>query len=97
MIALAAGEPAGIGLVADWCLCMLQAAIHSVVAGGRVVTVGMGCDHAHLPVSTINCKEIDLMGSFRYANTVSPAFLLNWLCQHPVSRLSIGIFKIWCL
>ena len=49
---------------------MLQAAIHSVVAGGRVVTVGMGCDHAHLPVSTINCKEIDLMGSFRYANTV---------------------------
>ena len=38
-----------------------------------MVTVGMGCDHAHLPVSTINCKEIDLMGSFRYANTVSAA------------------------
>lgn len=39
-----------------------------------MVTVGMGCDHAHLPVSTINCKEIDLMGSFRYANTVSSSF-----------------------
>ena len=62
------------------CACMLQAAIHSVVAGGRVVTVGMGCDHAHLPVSTINCKEIDLMGSFRYANTVSLAFLSPRLC-----------------
>ena len=42
-----------------------------------MVTVGMGCDHAHLPVSTINCKEIDLMGSFRYANTVSAATLLQ--------------------
>lgn len=45
-----------------------------------MVTVGMGCDHAHLPVSTINCKEIDLMGSFRYANTVSPALLSSLRC-----------------
>ena len=42
-----------------------------------MVTVGMGCDHAHLPVSTINCKEIDLMGSFRYANTVRAGPLLQ--------------------
>ncbi|BDA45777.1 Sorbitol dehydrogenase [Coccomyxa sp. Obi] len=47
----------------------LQASIYSVIAGGKVISVGMGCDHAHLPLSTINCKEIDLMGSFRYANT----------------------------
>ena len=66
----------------DW----LQAAIHSVVAGGRVITVGMGCDHAHLPVSTINCKEIDLMGSFRYANTVSPASHCN--CSFPIAITS---------
>jgi threonine dehydrogenase-like Zn-dependent dehydrogenase len=52
-----------------------QAAIDSVVAGGKVVSVGMGCDHAHLPISTINCKEIDLMGSFRYVNTVRPPCL----------------------
>ena len=48
-----------------------------------MVTVGMGCDHAHLPVSTINCKEIDLMGSFRYANTVSFAFWVITQCEHP--------------
>ena len=48
----------------------MQASIYSVIAGGKVISVGMGCDHAHLPLSTINCKEIDLLGSFRYANTV---------------------------
>ena len=41
-----------------------------MVPGGKVVSVGMGCEHAHLPVSTITVKEIDFMGSFRYANTV---------------------------
>jgi hypothetical protein len=52
---------------------VVQASIYSVVAGGKVISVGMGCDHAHVPISTINCKEIDLMGSFRYANTVGLA------------------------
>ena len=49
---------------------LAQAAIHSVVPGGKVISVGMGCDHAHVPISTLTVKEIDLMGSFRYANTV---------------------------
>ncbi len=58
------------------------------------MTVGMGCDHAHLPVSTINCKEIDLMGSFRYANTVSSAVLIPLLCQLPQPFLIIESFNI---
>lgn len=59
-------------LLSNAVIYTLQASIYSVIAGGKVISVGMGCDHAHLPLSTINCKEIDLMGSFRYANTVCP-------------------------
>ena len=40
------------------------------VPGGKVVTVGMGMDNLRLPVSTITVKEIELLGSFRFANTV---------------------------
>ena len=47
-----------------------QAAVHSVVAGGKVMSVGMGCEHAQLPMTIITVKEIELVGSFRYVNTV---------------------------
>ena len=35
-----------------------------------MVTVGMGCEHARLPMSRITVREISITGSFRYANTV---------------------------
>jgi L-iditol 2-dehydrogenase len=47
----------------------LEAAIKAVKPGGRIVLVGMGAEDIRVPAITITCKEIDLLGSFRYANT----------------------------
>ena len=49
-----------------------QTAAAAVNAGGTVVTVGMGCEHARLPVTSMTVREVTMAGSFRYANTVSP-------------------------
>ena len=82
-------------MAASW-----QASIYSVISGGKVISVGMGCDHAHLPLSTINCKEIDLMGSFRYANTVRPYKLplhfpwcghAAWICRCSDAFCSLAV------
>ncbi|KAK9814629.1 hypothetical protein WJX72_009022 [[Myrmecia] bisecta] len=47
----------------------MQTAIQACMPGGKVVLVGLGADMMHLPMSTVGSKEIDVMGSFRYANT----------------------------
>ncbi len=41
-------------------------------AGGRVVLVGMGDEVMKLDMTHACTHEIDLVGSFRYANTVRP-------------------------
>ena len=38
-----------------------------------MVIVGLGSEEAKIPMSIAACKELDIMGSFRYCNTVSPA------------------------
>ena len=52
------------------CVGALQTAIRACVAGGKVVMVGLGSEEAKIPLSTAACKELDIMGSFRYCNTV---------------------------
>ena len=47
----------------------VQAAIFATRPGGRIVLVGMGNPTYTLPVSAAALREIDLVGSFRYANT----------------------------
>ena len=48
----------------------MQTGIRACVAGGKLVIVGLGSEEAKLPVAAAACKEIDIVGSFRYANTV---------------------------
>ena len=47
--------------------------------GGKVVVVGMGQDNMTLPMSTVGVHELDVLGCFRYANTVSLVTLLVML------------------
>ena len=58
-----------------------QAAIYATRAGGRVVLVGMGNPVYTLPVSAAALREVDLVGSFRYANTYQEG--INILSQEP--------------
>lgn len=55
---------------------MLQTGIRACVAGGKLVVVGLGGETATLPIASAACKEIDIIGSFRYCNTVSPSLSL---------------------
>ena len=52
----------------------------AVNSGGMVVTVGMGCEHARLPVISMTVREITMAGSFRYANTVRGCLLALVAC-----------------
>jgi len=47
----------------------LQTGIRACVAGGKLVVVGLGGETATLPIASAACKEIDIVGSFRYCNT----------------------------
>jgi L-iditol 2-dehydrogenase len=52
------GQPAAIG-----------AAIRVVGRAGRVVLVGMGGDEIPLPLAHVQTRELEVTGTFRYANT----------------------------
>lgn len=47
----------------------LQAAIYATRPGGKVILIGMGHPIQTLPISAAALREVDLIGSFRYANT----------------------------
>ena len=70
----------------------MQTGIRACVAGGKVVIVGLGSEEAKIPISIAACKEIDILGSFRYCNTVRarPAAhgwpLAAWRCLHLVPQ-----------
>lgn len=55
------------------------------MAGGKVVMVGLGTEEAKFPLSIAACKELDIIGSFRYCNTVSAwpqsGFPSSFTCQ----------------
>ncbi|GAA2361006.1 NAD(P)-dependent alcohol dehydrogenase [Nonomuraea africana] len=59
------GHPAAIG-----------EAVRSVARAGRVVLVGMGGDEIPLPLAHVQTRELEVTGTFRYANTWPPAIAL---------------------
>ena len=54
----------------------IQSGVRTVRPGGTVVLVGMGADDVSLPVSYLQTREIELTGTFRYANTWPAAIAL---------------------
>ncbi len=53
-----------------------QAAIYATRPGGKVVIVGMGNPVQTLPISAAAHREVDILGTFRYANTYPQAIEL---------------------
>ncbi len=54
----------------------IQSGVRTVRPGGTAVLVGMGADDITLPVSYLQTREIELTGTFRYANTWPAAIAL---------------------
>ncbi|KAI0302396.1 GroES-like protein [Multifurca ochricompacta] len=54
----------------------IQMAIHTAITGGRVMLIGMGTRSTSLPLSAAALREVDIQGSFRYANTYPDALSL---------------------
>jgi L-iditol 2-dehydrogenase len=50
--------------------------IRSLAPAGRAVLVGMGGDEVPLPLSVVQEREIEVTGTFRYANTWPTAIAL---------------------
>lgn len=46
------------------------------MAGGKVMLIGMGTRNVMLPLSAAAIREVDIHGSFRYANTYPTALEL---------------------
>lgn len=53
-----------------------QAAIYATRPGGKTVIVGMGNPVQTLPISAAAVREVDILGTFRYANTYPQAIEL---------------------
>ncbi|KAF7305982.1 GroES-like protein [Mycena chlorophos] len=72
------GQPDGFDVVfectgAEPCI---QMSVHAACVGGKVTLIGMGSRNVLLPISAAATREVDLVGSFRYAHTYPEALEL---------------------
>ncbi|KAF9269644.1 GroES-like protein [Marasmius fiardii PR-910] len=81
----------------------IQMAIHTATTGGKIALVGMGSPNVHLPLAAAALREVDLIGSFRYANTYPEALQLlsarsdsdlEWDLGMKVSKLVTHHFEL---
>jgi L-iditol 2-dehydrogenase len=52
---------------------MLLLIFQAAATGGKVMLIGMGTRNVTLPLSSAALREVDIQGSFRYANTYPAA------------------------
>src|SRR5690606_12741170 len=68
-------------------------ALHTLARAGRAVLVGMG-DAVSLPLTHIQSREIEVTGTFRYANTWPTAIALAASGRVDVDSLVTGHFPV---
>lgn len=69
-------------------------AIRALDRAGRAVLVGMGGDEIPLPLSVVQEHELELTGTFRYANTWPTAIALVAAGRVDVDRLVTGSYGL---
>lgn len=83
----------------------MQTAVLSCASGGKIVLVGLAQDQIAVPMNTVTVRELEIVGSFAYANTVSqlrvtalcPAVLRgkDGLCRtNPVTHCACSAFIV---
>jgi L-iditol 2-dehydrogenase len=72
----------------------IRAAVRAVGPAGRAVLVGMGGDDVPLPLSHIQDNEIEVTGTFRYANTWPIAIALAVTGEVQLDRLVTAHFRL---
>jgi len=72
----------------------ITAGIRALAPAGRAVLVGMGGDEIALPLSVVQERELEVTGTFRYANTWPTAIDLVATGQVDLDRLVTGRFGL---
>jgi L-iditol 2-dehydrogenase len=72
----------------------ISEAIRALDRAGRAVLVGMGGDEVPLPLSVVQERELELTGTFRYANTWPTAIALVASGRVDLDRLVTGTFQL---
>jgi L-iditol 2-dehydrogenase len=72
----------------------ISQAIRALDRAGRAVLVGMGGDEVPLPLSTVQERELEVTGTFRYANTWPTAIALVAAGRVDLDRLVTGHFAL---
>ena len=70
------------------------AALRTIARAGRAVLVGMGGDELPLPLGHIQTREIEVTGTFRYANTWPDAIALVATSRVDLDSLVTGHFPL---
>jgi L-iditol 2-dehydrogenase len=69
-------------------------AIRALDRAGRAVLVGMGADEIPLPLSVVQERELEVTGTFRYANTWPTAIALVAAGRVDLDRLVTGVYPL---
>lgn len=72
----------------------INEAIRALGPAGRAVLVGMGGDEIPLPLSVVQERELEVTGTFRYANTWPTAIALVASGRVDVDRLVTGTYRL---
>jgi L-iditol 2-dehydrogenase len=87
-------RPPGVLLECSGYAPAIAEAIRALARGGRAVLVGMGSDEVALPLPVVQERELELLGTFRYANTWPTAIALVASGRIDLDRLVTGTYRL---